>query len=36
VRCGLHKGEPYYEGAHKATMAELSEWVRTSDRVLTF
>lgn len=36
MRCGLHKGKPYYEGAHKATMAELSEWVRTSDRVLTF
>ena len=36
VRCGIHKGQPYYEGAHKATMAELSEWVLTSDRILTF
>ncbi len=36
ARCGIHKGQPYYEGAQKSTMAELSEWVRTSDRVLTF
>jgi len=36
VRCGLHKGQGYYEGAQKATMAELSEWVRESDKVLTF
>ena len=36
VRCGIHKGQPYYEGAQKATMPELSEWVRTSDKVLTF
>lgn len=36
ARCGLHKNEPYYAGADKATMAELAEWVAGSDRVLTF
>ena len=35
-RCGIGKGEPYYPGANKSSMAELSEWVRTSDQVLTF
>ncbi len=35
-RCGLAKGEPYYSGANKSSMVELSEWVRTSDQVLTF
>ncbi len=35
-RCGIRKGQPYYEGADKSTMAELSEWVRDSDQVLTF
>ena len=35
-RCGVLKGAPYYEGAHYSTMAECSEWVRTSDKVLTF
>jgi uncharacterized protein involved in oxidation of intracellular sulfur len=36
ARCGIRKGDPYYEGAHKSTMGELSQWVRESDRVLTF
>lgn len=36
ARCGAFKNEPYYEGAHKATMAELADWVSDSDRVLTF
>ncbi len=36
ARCGIRKGEPYYEGAQKSTMAELSEWVRESEQVLTF
>jgi len=35
ARCGIHKNEPYYAGANKATMAELAEWVADSDRVLT-
>ena len=36
ARCGLHKGEPYFEGAKEATMAELAEWVENSDKILTF
>ena len=36
ARCGIRKGDPCYEGAQKSTMAELSLWVRDSDRVLTF
>jgi uncharacterized protein involved in oxidation of intracellular sulfur len=36
ARCGIRKGDPYYEGAQKSSMPELSEWVRTSDQVLTF
>ena len=35
-RCGIAKGEVYYPGANKSSMVELSEWVRTSDHVLTF
>jgi len=36
ARCGIHRSEPYYEGAHQATMSDLAEWVADSDRVLTF
>lgn len=36
ARCGVHKGEPYYSGVEKSNMAEFSEWVRTSDKVLSF
>lgn len=36
VRCGIHKNHPYFEGAARATMAELAEWVVGSDQVLTF
>ena len=35
-RCGVLKGQGYYDGAHYSTMAECSEWVRTSEKVLTF
>lgn len=36
ARCGLHKNHPYFEGTKKSTMAALADWVRDSDRVLTF
>ena len=36
ARCGIHRNEPYYEGAHQATMSDLAEWVADSNRVLTF
>lgn len=36
ARCGIHKNQPYFEGANKATMPELAEWVAECDKVLTF
>lgn len=36
ARCGIHKNEPYYEGANKSTIGKLAEWVTSSDKVLTF
>jgi uncharacterized protein involved in oxidation of intracellular sulfur len=36
ARCGIYKNHPYFEGAEKATMADLAEWVVDSDKVLTF
>ena len=36
ARCGVHKGDPYFEGAVESTMVELAKWVKTSDRVITF
>ncbi|MFZ4778676.1 MAG: DsrE/DsrF/TusD sulfur relay family protein [Terrimicrobiaceae bacterium] len=36
ARCGIHRNEPYYEGASQSTMSDLAEWVAGSDRVLTF
>ena len=36
VRCGIHKGEPYFEGAREAKMTELAQWVKEADKVITF
>jgi len=36
ARCGIHKNQPYFDGAEKSTMPALAEWVIDSDRVLTF
>lgn len=36
VRCGIHKGEPYFDGAHEAKMTELAQWIKEADRVVTF
>jgi len=36
VRCGIHKGEPYFEGAQEAKMTELAEWVKNADKIITF
>lgn len=36
VRCGIHKGKPYFEGAGEAKMPELAEWVEEADKVITF
>ena len=35
-RCGVLKGQGYYEGAQFSTMAECSQWVQSSEKVLTF
>ena len=36
ARCGIHKNQPYFEGAEKSTMPALSEWVIDSDKVISF
>ena len=36
ARCGIHKNQPYFEGANKATMPELAGWIVECDKVLTF
>ena len=36
IRCGLYKGEPYFEGAQEAKMPELAEWILECDRVISF
>ena len=36
TRCGIHKGEPYFEGAQTATMPELAQWIKEADKVITF
>jgi len=35
VRCGIHKGEPYFQGANEAKMPELAQWVKEADRIIT-
>lgn len=35
-RCGVLKGQGYYDGAQYSTMAECSQWVQSSEKVLTF
>ena len=36
ARCGIYKNKPYFEGAQKATMPELAEWVVDCEKILTF
>ncbi len=36
TRCGIHKNHPYFEGAQKATMSELAEWIVECEKILTF
>jgi uncharacterized protein involved in oxidation of intracellular sulfur len=36
ARCGLYRNHPYFDGAQKSTMAELAEWVASSDKMLSF
>ena len=32
----LSKAEPYFDGAKEAKMTELAEWVKDSDKIITF
>lgn len=32
----IHRNQPYFDGAQKATMSELAEWIVDSDKVITF
>ena len=36
ARCGIYRNQPYFAGVETSTMAELSELVRSSVRVLGF
>jgi uncharacterized protein involved in oxidation of intracellular sulfur len=36
VCCGIHKGEPYFEGAQEAKMTELTQWVADADKIISF
>ena len=36
ARCGIHKGESYFEGAREAKMAELADWIKECDETFTF
>jgi len=36
ARCGIHKGQPYFEGAEESKMTELVKWVQEADKVITF
>ncbi|MEN8126962.1 MAG: DsrE family protein [Planctomycetota bacterium] len=36
ARCGIHKGVPYFEGANAAKMTDLAQWVKETDKVITF
>ena len=36
ARCGIFKNQPYFPGAEKSTMSELTKWVIDSNKVITF
>jgi uncharacterized protein involved in oxidation of intracellular sulfur len=36
ARCGIYKNHPYFDGAEKSTLPELTQWVIESDKVITF
>lgn len=36
ARCGLHRNQPYFDGAEKSTMQALADWVVESERVISF
>lgn len=36
LRCGIHKGVPYFDGAQEAKMTELAQWIKQADRIVSF
>ena len=36
VRCGIHKGEAYFDGAQEGKMTKLAQWVKEADKVISF
>ena len=36
ARCGIYKGQPYFDGAEESKMSDLALWVREADKVITF
>lgn len=36
ARCGIHKNQPYFQGAEQSTMGQLAAWIVESDRVISF
>ena len=36
ARCGVYKKHPYFDGAEKATMQDLAQWITTSEKVISF
>jgi len=36
ARCGLYKGQPYFDGAQEAKITELAQWVKEADNILSF
>jgi len=36
ARCGVHRNEPYFEGAPEAMMTDLAQWIMEADEVITF
>ena len=35
-RCGIYKNEPYFEGTIEAKMNELAEWIKNTNKVISF
>ena len=36
ARCGIYKGEPYFDGAEEAKISDLAEWIKGSEKIVTF
>lgn len=34
-RCGIFKNHPYFKGSEKSTMADLADWIKDSDKIVT-